>query len=103
MPIKRRISVKKPGNFKTFLDFKLQGWNYIINPNTGVLHSLKVSDYLGFHNFKIAKFEHFYPVVDVGENPITNIPNGEVIELFDINTQELIAAYSLNKCICCFQ
>lgn len=102
MSNKRKLTVKRKTNLETFMDYKNQGWDYIINPKTGELHSLKVTDYLGCHNLKSANLKIFEPVVDLGQTSITDIKNGELIDLVDIDTGELIGTYSLNKCSYCF-
>jgi hypothetical protein len=102
MSNKRKLTVKRKSNFKTFNNYREQGWDYIINPKTGELHSLKISDYLGCHNLKSANLETFDPVVDTKETPVTDIENGELVDIIDIDTGKLIETYTLNKCHYCF-
>ncbi len=103
MPRKRIGSVNIRGRtIKTYLEFRQQGWDYIINPDTGELHDLRVGNFLGSHNLINASFERFYPVIDVGNMPITEVMDGEEIDVFDINTGQVIGTYILNKCGHCF-
>ncbi len=103
MSSNKRLTVKRRSNLKTFLDYKKEGWDYIINPLSGELHSLKLSDYLGCHNLQSANLERFYPIQDIGKISIQNLNDGDLIDLFDADTGELITTYPLNKCSYCLK
>jgi hypothetical protein len=99
---KKRLKVNRYRNFRSYLELEHEGWQYIINPDTGELHGIEKGNFLGCPNLINANLERFYPVVNDGEVSVKDIDDREEIEVFDVNRREVIGTYRVNKCEQCF-
>lgn len=89
-------------NLNIFNDAKQVGFDYVLNPSSGELHSTS-ADFFGSHNLIIADLEEFIGLTNVGLIKATSLPDGTLLPVFDIITGELIGKYKLNKCRHCFK
>lgn len=89
-------------NLEIFNSAKEVGFDYILNPSSGELHSTSV-DFFGSHNLVFADLEGFIGLTNVGLIKATFLPDGTLLPVFDIITGKLIGEYKLNKCRHCFK
>lgn len=89
-------------NLDLFNRAKEIGFDYILNPVSGELHSTS-SEFLGSHNLALADLERFIGLTNVGLVKATSLPDGIEIPVLDLQTGALIGKYKLNKCRHCFK
>jgi hypothetical protein len=92
------IQVKNTNLFK---QKQREGWDYVLNPDTGELHLVQGGNVHGSCHLDISKLEDFIWLVDMGWVPISFISDGTVLPVIDLITGE-ISSYTLNKCKHCF-
>ena len=89
-------------NFRVYREFQEIGFDYILNPNTGELHRVGWDNFWGSHNLAYADLSKFIGLNNIGTIPIHFFTEGKSIPIYDLETNELIANYVLNKCQYCF-
>ena len=89
-------------NFELYMEYYEDGFEYILNRNTEELHSVDPQNFLGSHNLESADLENFIGLINVGFSPLHDLEDGIEVPVYDLETQDLIGAYRINKCKHCF-
>ncbi|MDZ8137716.1 MAG: hypothetical protein RM049_20825 [Nostoc sp. DedQUE04] len=90
-------------NVQQYQDFVNDGYNYILNPESGELHLVGLSNFRGPHNLTYANLEEFWGIYNLDDDsPIDHCLDGTEIPLYWHDTNEFIGNYTLNKCKHCF-
>ncbi|WP_375473540.1 hypothetical protein [uncultured Nostoc sp.] len=102
--IRRRIArTKLSRNIQQYQDFVNNGYNYILNPESGELHLVGLNNFRGSHGLASANLEEFWGIYNLDDDiPIHFFPDGTEISLYWYDTDELIGNYTLKKCKYCF-
>lgn len=88
-------------NFKLFIEARIIGFDYLLNPETDELHRVR-SDFYSSHNLHSANLGNFIGLTNVGYYTMEQLFNGSEIPVYDILTGDVLGVYVLNKCRHCF-
>lgn len=89
-------------NLFFFNQAKEIGFTYILNPDTGELHSVS-SSFFSSHNLQFADLSNFIGLTNVGQLHIDVLAEGTEIPVFDLLSGKQLGVYKLNKCQYCFK
>jgi len=97
-----RLYGRQLKNSKIYREFQDIGFDYILNPVTQELHRIDLGNFLGSHNLIFSNLEDFIGLVNIGVVEIHRFPDGVSVPIYDLETGDLIAEYTINKCLHCF-
>ena len=95
------IYSRRANNLKTYIEAIKDGYDYAINLDTGELHKLSLENFDGAHNISTADFCNFIFVEDIGNIRIEDLPEGFVVPIFILGTDNVVN-YKINKCKHCY-
>ena len=78
-----------------------EGFEYLLNPDTGELHRVARNYFQGPHNLEIADLPNFIPCINIGTHPVHLLEDGTEIPFYD-HPEDEPSKYRLNKCQYCF-
>jgi hypothetical protein len=97
-----QLSDKRARNRSIHRISEKSGSDYGLNPNTCELHHIRSDKFCGSHNLAYANLNNFIWITNIGVVPIHNLPDGELIPLYERDTGNFMVEYRLNKCKHCF-
>lgn len=89
-------------NHRLFQDFQEIGFEYLLNPETGELHSTRSAAFWENCNLRSANLGSFIGLVNLGMIPIHAMPDTTQIPIYDLQTADQIGNIALDKCLHCF-
>ena len=101
MNIHTRLLGRTLNNIRLFREAQEIGFDYIVNPESGELHYVHSTNFVGSHNLVSADLGSFIGLFNLGTIPIHEFRDGTEIPIYDAETGELLGLYRLNKCQHC--